>query len=114
MNNYNHLGAGIEKEDMFGGRGRFRAWPFRSVQRHAPFGATILCELAAKAHVGEVLVDDCSEIICVISGCAQVTLNGESHLVEAGQSIDIQRNARLALANQSPTEPLHYLLQKIS
>lgn len=114
MKDFSYLGAGIEKEDMFGGRGKFRAWPFRSIQRHAPFSTTILCEIAADAHVGEVLVDDCSEIICVISGCAQITLNGDNHVVAAGQSIDVPRDSRLAVANQSDAEPLHYLLQKIS
>lgn len=113
MIDFNYLGAGIEKENMFGGIGRFRAWPFRKLWRHAPFAAALMCEISPGGHVGEVVVDDCSETICVISGSAWIRINGEAYTVQAGQSIDVARNSRLGVANSSAELPLQYLLQKI-
>lgn len=113
MNDFNHLGTAIEKENMFGGSGKFRAWPFRNVRRYMPFGAAVLCEIAPAGSVGEVAVDDCSETICVLSGQAEVRVNGELHSVEAGQSVDVPRHARLSVANASRKAALQYLLQKV-
>jgi hypothetical protein len=113
MNDFNHLGSAIQKENLFGGTGAFRAWPFRNVRRHPPFAAAVLCELAAGASVGEVAVDDCSETICILWGVAKVLIDGQAITLEAGQSVDVARHSRLSLANGSREAPLQYLLQKI-
>jgi mannose-6-phosphate isomerase-like protein (cupin superfamily) len=115
MSSFDHLGPGIQKENMFGGTGVFRAWPLRNVRRQAPFASAVLCELAAGASVGEVSVEDCSvETLCILRGLAEVNIDGHPTTLQAGQSVDVARHSRLSLANGSREAPVQYLLQKIA
>jgi quercetin dioxygenase-like cupin family protein len=114
-NDFKHLGAGVRRENLFGGKGAFRAWPFRNVRRHPPLAAAVLCELAAGASIGEVTVDDCAaETICILWGGAQVLVDGQAITLQAGQSVDIARGSRLSLANSSRELAVQYLLQKVA
>jgi quercetin dioxygenase-like cupin family protein len=99
------------RRELFGGKGVVRVWSLRDAPA-LPFRAVLACELEPGASVGTHLQEHFSEIVIGIAGSGSVLVNGSTSAFGPGLVVELPRGHTLAIANDSDSAPLRYLIIK--
>lgn len=96
---------------LFGGQGAVRVWALVNAPA-SPFTAVLACELEPGGSVGPHVQEHFPELVLGIAGQGTVRVDGVAAPFGAGQVVELARGRSLAIANDSSSEPLRYLIIK--
>ena len=96
---------------LFGGQGAVRVWALVNAPA-PPFTAVLACELEPGGSVGPHVQEHFPELVLGIAGAGTVRVDGVASPFGAGQVVELARGRTLALANDSSSAPLRYLIIK--
>ncbi len=105
-------GPHYPRDDLFGGQGRVDVYDLLQGRGMPPFAAVLACELAPGGSVGAHRQEDCPEIVVVLEGRGEATVNGTSQPLEPGMVVRLPLGSVLALRNLDDDQPLAYLIVK--
>lgn len=100
-----------ELQGLFGGEGHFLRLPLYSDSDAPPFTVIAETVMAPGARVGLHTQPDQQELLYVLAGLGELTLNGETSAVKQGDAVLARAGSNFGLANTG-TEPLRYLVVK--
>ncbi len=100
-----------EVEGMFGGAGKFFRFPMYSDTEAPPFTVIAETEMAPGARAGIHIQPDLQELLYILSGAGEFTIDGETSAVRAGDAILARAGTHFGLANTGMS-PLRYLVVK--
>ncbi len=98
-------------EGLFGGQGRFRRWTFFGESDAPAFTVIAETEMAPGSFAGLHTQPDQQELLYILEGSGDFTLDGVTREVSPGDAILARAGANFALANPSH-QPLRYLVVK--
>jgi len=99
------------REALFGGKARVRVWDLAPTPA-TPFAAVLACELEAGGSVGTHLQEHFPELVIGVEGTGSVEVNGARSDFGSGRVVELPLGHTLAIANDSATAPLRYLIVK--
>lgn len=101
-----------EVRDLFGGQGLFRRWPhYAGADGVGPFTIVVETEMEPDSRAGLHIQNDQQELLYILEGKGQFTIDGEVRDVKQGDAIMARAGANFALSNPGP-RPLRYLAVK--
>ncbi len=99
-------------KDLFGGKGLFRRWVHYSEGDNAsPFTIIVETEMDSGSRAGLHTQNDQHEMLYILAGTGQFTINGDTFDVKEGDAILAPAGSSFALANPG-SQPLRYLAVK--
>jgi quercetin dioxygenase-like cupin family protein len=101
----------LELDGMFGGAGKFLRFPLYAETEAPPFTVIAEREMAAGARVGLHTQADQQELLYVLSGSGNFSIDGEMRAVKAGDACLARAGTNFGLHNIGDT-PLRYLVVK--
>ena len=99
-------------QDLFGGVGEVRVWDLLGRTSLPPFEAVLACELDPGGSVGAHRQATADEVVVIISGEGQATVDGVSQPLGPGSAVPLALGKLLTLENGSTQMPLCYLIVK--
>jgi len=106
------LTAPVEVRGLFGGKGLFRRWAhYSEADGVAPFTVAAETEMEPGSHAGLHTQPDQHELLYILSGAGEFSINGETLEVKQGDALMAPAGANFALANPG-REWLRYLAVK--
>ena len=100
-----------EIHGLFGGEGRFLRFPLYSDSDAPPFTVIAVTEMAPGARAGLHVQPDQQELLYLLEGAGEFSIDGETSPVRAGDALLARAGANFALANTSGSA-LKYLVVK--
>ncbi len=98
---------------LFGGRGDVLVWDLLAGAAAAPpFAALLACELQPGASVGAHVQQRDAEMVVCLAGRGTAEVDGAACALVPGAAVYLPFGSTLALRNDSPAEPLFYLIVK--
>jgi quercetin dioxygenase-like cupin family protein len=107
-----HQGAVIRRADLFGGSGTVDIYDLLEGRGMPPFAAVLSCELAPSGTVGAHRQEHCPELVIVLEGEGEATVNGRPQPLSPGSVVRLPLGSVLTLANHRDDAPLCYLIVK--
>lgn len=97
--------------DLFGGRGKVTVELV--LERQPPaFECALRCSLAPGGSVGTHLQQECDEVLVVLAGKGQATVDGKRAALAPGVVLPLTLGQTLALKNGSKKAALRYVILK--
>ncbi len=104
--------SSAEMNDLYGGRGLLRRWPYYSEGDGVPpFTMMVETEMEAGAYTGLHTQNDQHEFIYILEGSIRFTIDGETHDVKAGDALLAPAGSSFSVANPG-VRPIRYLAVK--
>jgi quercetin dioxygenase-like cupin family protein len=97
---------------LFGGTGDVLVWDMLGPAAAPPFSAVLACELQPGASVGTHTQQRDPEIVLCLTGRGAAEVDGAACELSPGVAVYLPFGSTLALRNDSPDEPLFYLIIK--
>lgn len=97
---------------LFGGRGAVLVWNLCEGTPQPPFGAILGCELEGGGSVGAHVQQEFAEVVIGVEGRGTVHVAGVPASLHPGAVVQVPLGHTLALQNESPDQPLRYLIVK--
>jgi quercetin dioxygenase-like cupin family protein len=106
--------GGSVRRDLFGGHGEVQVRTLAVPPGlPAPFTAALACVLEASGHVGSHRQDHDDEVVLVVEGQGEATVNGQVMPLSPGAVVPVPLGAVLSI-RAGPHQPLQYLIIKAS
>jgi len=99
------------RRDLFGGHGEVTVTDCLQGRARPPFTAALQCTLEAGGTVGPHQQAHCPELVYVIDGSGEATVDGVAHPLQPGSLVYLPLGSVLALASHGDA-PLRYLIVK--
>ena len=101
------------RPNLFGGHGEVRVWSLMDGPL-PPFDCVLGCELDPGGVVGRHVQQHCTEVVIVTEGVGEARVGARSIPLAPGTVVRLPLGETLALANDSETEVLRYLIVKVA